>query len=330
MSILSHHAPTRRLLQNFMWPQPFVQGESRVWVYRKSIRPREAYSLRAESAENGYFAGDPAGRSESVIERELNLLYEAPFHALLPTLTSPLVHLISAEIIPICAAYMGNMFLRAKPLRMASKLKFREVHHAFQERVQSEATLRQYAAVVSFRIGKPVSIEELRTVLIRVAGKSDRQSEAVFFRQATMGLSGIPEKLASMRWDLCETSGVHLIQSDAAIALLNSSPLGDRKTRYGMGIGRLGSEWYMPISPSRCIRASPERITDRILSTALVNEINEYLLRAAVSSVYSAIYNDDLRQAVGDHLHTLRFLDDLLTINIDSVVEDLLHFSGHC
>ncbi len=174
--MLSHHAPTRRLLQNFLQastesPRPCL------WVYRKTTRARKIYKITSESAEQGYFRNSPDQRSEESIETDLNEQYEIPFHGLLPHLTGEIAIVLDSEMRNVCARYAANMFLRSRPYRAAIKAHQAKFQAGIEDRLSDVGFLWQYAAALSFRLGRPIGVTELKEAIKNIGEQEAQQEE---------------------------------------------------------------------------------------------------------------------------------------------------------
>ncbi len=321
--MLSHHAPTRRLLENFQR----IDGGPRpsLWVYSKSIRARQVFNLRKVGSEGRYFGNDPDGRTEEEIEQMLNRNFESDFHALLPTFLSPLCCIVTDEMRIAAAAYVGNLFLRSKPLRIGSERFTERTHARALEILEDPAVLTAHAEQVSKRMGKHVPDFVAKELAKRTFTNTKNMSDRAFFLRSTKEFSRLPKALAGLNWTICRTEGPQFIQSDAAVALLNRSPLRDGSTIYGFGLERMGTAWYMPLSPWVCLRVSPRRDPTWRLDSTLVGEINEFLIRAAVNSVYSSSFDPQVNDAVSTYLGDLHYFEHLIESDVETAARDLLY-----
>ena len=321
--MLSHHAPPARLLRTFQRKEGSTEPPV-LWVYSKT-RTRRSVTVTSISAENGYFSGDPNGRTEEEIDKTLNDQYEGPFNKLLPGLCSGLLTHLDPSIVPICSRYMSNLLLRSKPRREATKTHSFRFNEEFERRLQDRLTLRRYAAKVSFHTRTSVPLDVIADASRKFLG-DESQSEAIFLQSATTEFSKLPETLMQMHWIVCHSPHLELIQSDAAIALLNRPPVPNAQTHYGDGIAKYGSRWYLPISPRYSLRASADYIADSVLTFQDADQINEYLVRAAHGFVYSSSYDPRVERFTREHLNSLRFFEQLITVDVRREVEEM--FTG--
>ncbi len=317
--MLSHHAPPKRLLRNFASTN--ISDTKKLWVYSRDRPARGIHKVTSESAEHGYFKNDPQGRSEGVIEAELNERYEAPFNRVLPGITAGLAHTFDRSLVEVCAEYMGGIFLRSKPWREACKLHSYAFNQELKRRLGDPLTLRRYAAKLSLATRTSVPLHPVLSISEKLL-QEELETEQVFFNSATTNWSLVPTYLRRSHWSICSSPELELLQSDVAVALLNTSQSG--QITFGTGLARQGAEWYLPISPHVALRASAEHISSSVLSFDQANLINEFMVRAAHSFVFSQRYSADVEDFTSRNIYSLHFFRDMLVSNVAAEVETMI------
>lgn len=235
--MLSHHSPTKNLLERFTFKDRHARNGRSIWIYEKGLNPRISRDLRSECSENGYFSGSPDGRSEAAIDFGLNVKYEIPFNKLLSAMDCDLHIFENTDNKAACAAFVSNLFHRSKARRAATSYMTQALSDEFRALASNESDLKTYAASLSLRAQRPVFLDELRAMIERQCKRLEAESAqtSTYLGNVEHATEFMSQALSALKFQILRSSNdVSFSISDTPV--ISRLPTGEGSYDIGVGI----------------------------------------------------------------------------------------------
>jgi hypothetical protein len=324
--MLSHHAPTKNLLERFTFKDRHARTGRSIWIYEKGQTPRPSRDLRSECSENGYFSGSPDGRNEMEIDFGLNEKYEIPFNKLLSAMDCDLHIFESFDHKAACAAFVSNLFHRSKARRAATGYMTQILSNEFRALASNEADLKTYAASLSLSGQRTIFLDDLRAMVERQCERLETEAAQTdtYLSNVEDGTEFMTQAPLALKFQILRSSNdVSFSISDTPV--ISRVPTGGGNYKIGVGINHPRVEWFLPISHSRCLRISDTLSNQTILNDMQVLELNKQQSMTMFRRMYSrqelAILDQWVQEFSG---HFKYFKDVYKTDYQETILEHLL------